>query len=69
MSDDGKLTDAEWRAFQSIPDQGYSHRAWVDHRIAERIHAAQADAWDEGYGKGSSPYPFVQHNPYREQED
>lgn len=33
----GALTDAEWREFQSIPDQGYSHRAWIDARIAERV--------------------------------
>jgi hypothetical protein len=30
------LTDAEWREFQQIPDQGYSHRAWVDRKIADR---------------------------------
>ena len=36
-----KLTDAEWREFQAIPDQGYSHRAWVDARITERVAAAQ----------------------------
>ena len=30
------LTDAEWREFQSIPEQGYSHRAWVDYKIAQR---------------------------------
>lgn len=33
--------------------------------IAAEVRKAQADAWDEGYGKGSSPYPFVQRNPYR----
>lgn len=33
----GAITDEEWRAFQAIPDQGYSHRAWVDARIAERL--------------------------------
>lgn len=32
-----KLTDEEWRAFQKIPEQGYSHRAWVDARIKERV--------------------------------
>lgn len=31
-----ELTDEEWRKFQSIPDQGYSHRGWVDARIRER---------------------------------
>lgn len=38
-----KLTDAEWQEFQAIPDQGYSHRAWVDARIAERVVAAQPE--------------------------
>ncbi|QRQ79146.1 hypothetical protein [Glutamicibacter protophormiae] len=38
-----KLTDAEWQAFQAIPDQGYSHRAWVDARIAERVAVAQPE--------------------------
>lgn len=39
MSDIGsiKITDAEWRQFQSIPDQGYSHRGWVDYQIARRL--------------------------------
>ena len=31
------LTDAEWRAFQAIPEQGYSHRAWVNFKIYERL--------------------------------
>lgn len=36
-----KITDVEWQAFQAIPDQGYSHRSWVDARIAERVAVAQ----------------------------
>lgn len=47
---DGKgaepLTDAEWRDFQNIPDQGYSHRHWVDRKIALRVAAAVAPATD-----------------------
>lgn len=31
------ITDAEWREFQAIPEQGYSHRHWVDARIGERV--------------------------------
>ena len=38
-----ELTNAEWQAFQAIPDQGYSHRAWVDARIAERVAVAQPE--------------------------
>ena len=44
---DAALTDAEWREFQSIPDQGYSHRAWVDQKITERLSAARAARRDE----------------------
>lgn len=36
-----ELTNAEWQEFQAIPDQGYSHRAWVDARLAERVATAQ----------------------------
>ena len=37
MVDDWRITDAEWKAYQQIPDQGYSHRGWLDHLIAERL--------------------------------
>lgn len=37
-----ELTSEEWREFQAIPEQGYSHRAWVDHKIAQRVEAALA---------------------------
>lgn len=33
------FTDKEWAEYQAIPDQGYSHRHWLDQRaarIAER---------------------------------
>lgn len=36
------LTDAEWREFQSIPEQGYSHRHWVDYKIQGRVDAHAA---------------------------
>ncbi len=35
-----KLTDAEWLEFQVIPDEGYSHCAWIVARIAERVTVA-----------------------------
>ncbi|WP_404291593.1 hypothetical protein [Glutamicibacter arilaitensis] len=38
-----ELTNAEWQEFHAIPDQGYSHRAWVDARIAERIAVAHPE--------------------------
>lgn len=34
------LTDTEWSEFQSIPEQGYSRRTWVDKQIAKRVAAA-----------------------------
>lgn len=44
---DGKgvepLTDEEWREFQAIPEQGYSHRYWVDRKIALRAAAVSAE--------------------------
>ncbi len=33
-----KITDAEWREFQSIPDQGYSHRGYLD-----RVYSAKME--------------------------
>ena len=51
-----RLTDTEWREYQNIPEQGYSHRAWIDHKIAERLQAAATEhpirakrVWDSGY--------------------
>lgn len=38
-----ELMDAEWRAFQAIPDQGFSRRAWVDAKIGQRVQAVTAD--------------------------
>ncbi|RRJ85921.1 hypothetical protein EG850_11080 [Gulosibacter macacae] len=32
-----RITDEEWREFQEIPEQGFSHRAWVDCRLQQRI--------------------------------
>ncbi len=42
------LSDGEWRAFQAIPEQGYSHRHWVDTKIAQRVAAsAPREPWLE----------------------
>lgn len=43
MTDDHELTDTEWRAFQAIPEQGFSHRAWIDTKIGQRILELEAD--------------------------
>lgn len=48
----GPLTSSEWREFQNIPDQGYSHRGWVDWKITQRVHAMleqAAQEADRGY--------------------
>ena len=42
-ADETALTDEEWREFQAIPDQGYSHRGWVDARIKQRLATSPAD--------------------------
>jgi hypothetical protein len=43
LKDQLALSDKEWRAFQNIPEQGYSHRAWVEARIRERVALAIRD--------------------------
>ncbi|QUY60878.1 Hypotetical protein [Gulosibacter molinativorax] len=41
-----ELTDAEWREFQAIPEQGFSHRDWVNARIRDRAARQHADESD-----------------------
>lgn len=31
------FTDAEWARFQQSPEQGYSHRHWLDRRNAQAL--------------------------------
>lgn len=31
------FTDEEWRTYQSIPDQGYSHRDWLNNRMRQKV--------------------------------
>jgi hypothetical protein len=50
------LTDAEWRAFQSIPEQGYSHRGWIDARIRERLDAARREAAEAEAAVDAAPH-------------
>lgn len=78
------LTNAEWREYQDIPEQGYSHRGWVDYKIAERVRAAllysrfmAERAWQEGYSAGKRDYAgsitggmsITTPNPYSATED
>ena len=72
------LTDAEWREFQSIPEQGYSHRHWVDYKIQGRVDAhaatmpdreAVADLLDDRQwerGNVISEWPEDEAEAYRE---
>ncbi len=34
------ISDQEWRAYQAIPDQGYSHRHHINHLIETKLQAA-----------------------------
>lgn len=64
-----KITDDEWREFQSIPEEGHSHRAWVDERIRERVESVIGEStvveewgmkWPDGEyhgGDGIHAYP------------
>lgn len=38
-----RITNEEWREFQSIPEQGHSHRAWVDGAIRKRLDQLRTD--------------------------
>lgn len=37
LAEQVRFTDADWREYQAIPDQGYSRRHWLDHRAARLI--------------------------------
>lgn len=71
---DGALTNGEWREFQRIPEQGYSHRHWVDTKIAERSRAqfeaglrAAREAVDDLPGSGVMGYYASEvHSGYAE---
>lgn len=30
-----RFTNTQWREYQQIPDQGYSHRHWIEHQVNE----------------------------------
>ena len=50
-SDEFRFTDQQWRAYQNMPEQGYSHRGhleWVFNTwLAEHDRSVSASAWDE----------------------
>ena len=48
------LTNTEWRTLQQIPEQGHSHRAWIDNRIRERV--AQVTARAEAAEQANRDY-------------
>lgn len=47
-----QFSDAQWVKYQSIPEQGYDHRGWLEHLVnywlIERERQVAARAWDEG---------------------
>lgn len=63
------FTDDEWREYQSIPEQGYSHRHWLNQRNRKVMARLLAEAWDEGYEAGDSDRYWdkvATRNPHRE---
>ena len=54
-----QLTDEEWRDYQSIPDQGYSHRGWVDHKIEGRIKAATPAIRAQAYREAATQLQYM----------
>ena len=72
-----KFTDAEWRNYQQMPDQGYSHRGhlefvvnrWLsdhDRQISEQvwneaIQEAESCGWLHDYAQDE----MIHRNPYR----
>lgn len=57
-----RITNEEWREFQAIPEQGYSHRAWVDGAIRKRLDQLRTDGaieiavnamYEEEFGQSS----------------
>jgi hypothetical protein len=72
-----KFTDAEWRKYQQIPDQGYSHRGhlefvvnrWLaehDRQISEKVwNEAIQEAESCGWLHDRARDEMIQRNPYR----
>lgn len=68
------FTDEEWREYQSIPEQGYSHRGWLNHRNRKVMARLLAEVWDEGHDDGQiNEHEFRERrritNPYRIEDD
>lgn len=71
-----KFTDEEWREYQNLPDQGYSHRGHLEHVVnrwlSEELRKAKYDAWEEGYANGdadaSTECRLDSVNPYSNHE-
>ena len=69
------FTDQQWREYQEMPDQGYSHRGFLEDAVntglAETIRQAKEQAWKEGANTAIADYDLPElkdiHNPYRSQ--
>lgn len=46
------FTDEEWRSYQSIPEQGYSHRHWLNLRNRKVFEDALRIVREEAYQRG-----------------
>ena len=45
-TDEFRFTDDEWRAYQAIPDQGYSHRHSIENIVNSRRPAPEEPEWE-----------------------
>lgn len=62
------FTDEEWRKYQSIPEQGYSHRHWLNYRNQKRLEERLKGVREllDKYEKDEREHmrDFGQHHPY-----
>lgn len=76
-----RFTDQQWHEYQEMPDQGYSHRGFLENAVntglAETIRQAKEQAWGEGTEAVALLIPEhewhdrglrLPTNPYRSQE-
>lgn len=72
-----RFTDQQWHEYQEMPDQGYSHRGFLENAVntglAETIRQAKEQAWDAvinvmKYEDGTPVELVTNINPYRSQK-
>lgn len=70
-----RFTDQQWHEYQEMPDQGYSHRGFLENAVntglAETIRQAKADGFDEGVRASGLDLDYILQlldNPRRKKE-